>query len=68
MGRKDAPIHAAPRLTWKDLTMPLPKSLTAASLLVMAAFPLASAEDHPMGFFVTSVEPGNGYFYCFAVD
>ncbi|MDF2367239.1 hypothetical protein [Sneathiella sp.] len=41
--------------------MTLMKSLTAAALLVAAAFPLAEAQEaHPMGFFVTSVGPGNG--------
>ncbi len=40
--------------------MSLLKPLAVASLLVLAAFPATSAEDPPMGFFVTSVGPGNG--------
>ncbi|WP_339717280.1 hypothetical protein [uncultured Sneathiella sp.] len=40
--------------------MSLLKSLTAATLLFAAGFPLAQAGDQPMGFFVTSVGPGNG--------
>lgn len=40
--------------------MTLLKSIAAATLLVGASFPLANAGDHPMGFFVTSVGPGNG--------
>lgn len=41
--------------------MTLLKSLGAAALLVAAVFPLAEAQEaHPMGFFVTSVGPGNG--------
>ena len=43
------------------MTMTLLKSLSAAALLVAAAFPLAEAQEtHPMGFFITSVGPGNG--------
>ncbi|WP_339630391.1 hypothetical protein [uncultured Sneathiella sp.] len=40
--------------------MSLLKSLTAATLLFAAGFPLAQAGDHSMSFFVTSVGMGNG--------
>lgn len=40
--------------------MKVTKTLAAAGMLFLMGAPLASAQDKPMGFFITSVGPGKG--------